>query len=185
MALRRIDTTLPGVWVFEPDVFGDARGYFAEVFHGRRYAALGLDVTMVQLNVSHSARGTLRGLHYQIRHAQAKLINVIRGEIYDVAVDVRRGSPTFGRWEAHRLSAENHRQLFIPAGFAHGFCVVSEEADVLYQCSDFYSPADERGVLWSDPTLAIPWPVAPPILSDRDRAFPTLAQARPEDLPTV
>lgn len=183
MALRRIETGIPEVALFLPDLHGDARGFFTELFHGARYRQLGIDTTMVQLNHSRSARGTLRGLHYQIHHAQAKLISVPRGTIYDVALDIRRGSPTFGRWEAHLLSAENRLQLFIPAGFAHGFCVVSEEADVLYHCSDYYSPKDERGILWSDPDLAIGWPVKDPTLSKRDTMFPTLATAPQDDLP--
>ena len=174
---------LPGVRLFTPPLFGDERGYFLELFNTRAYAAAGLQAAWAQTNMSHSARGILRGLHYQHRHPQAKLVSCLRGAIFDVAVDIRRGSPAFGRWFGCVLDGVRHAQMFIPAGFAHGFLVLSEDADVLYQCSDFYTPADERGIAWNDPSLAIPWPLggAAPVLSDRDRGHPRLADAG--DLP--
>jgi len=169
--------------IIEPTVFPDNRGFFMETYHQGRYADGGIDATFVQDNYSHSQRGTLRGLHYQLRHAQAKLIYVINGEIFDVAVDIRRGSPTFGHWVGETLSAENRRQIYIPPGFAHGFCVVSEEADVIYKCSDFYAPGDEYGISWADPEVAIAWPLEDVVLSDKDGRNPRLAAAAEEVLP--
>lgn len=184
MALRCMETPLPGVRLFAPDVFRDSRGFFMEVFHERKYAALGLEGRMVQVNLSRSAKGILRGLHYQLHHPQAKLLGVLQGAIYDVAVDIRRGSPTFGRWFGTMLEAEQRRQMFVPAGFAHGFCVMSDTAEVLYQCSDYYAPEDERGIAWDDPAIGIAWPLeGPPVLSDRDRRHPRLAEADPGALP--
>jgi dTDP-4-dehydrorhamnose 3,5-epimerase len=151
-------------------VFRDPRGFFVETYHAERYAAAGIDVTFVQDNHSRSERGTLRGLHAQQRFPQAKLVRVIEGEVWDVAVDIRVGSPTFGRHTAATLSATDHRQIFVPTGFAHGFCVLSERAQVEYKCTDYYHPGDELRILWSDPELGIPWPVEAPILSDKDRA---------------
>jgi dTDP-4-dehydrorhamnose 3,5-epimerase len=179
MAVQAQATSLPGITLCTPDVFPDPRGFFMETYRRDRYQALGIGAAFVQDNYSHSSRGTLRGLHYQIQCPQDKLVSVIRGEIYDAVVDLRRGSPTFGRWEGHILSAENRRQLFVPAGFAHGFCVVSDEADVMYKCSDLYCPAGERGLLWSDPDVGIAWPLAHPTLSPRDQKHPRL-QAIPE-----
>ena len=176
-------TTLAGVLVIEPEVFADERGFFMETYHQRRYAEHGLAETFVQDNCSHSSRAVLRGLHYQLEHAQAKLVSVITGRIYDVAVDIRRGSPTFGRWVAEILSQDNHRQLFTPAGFAHGFCVLSDTADVMYKCTDFYAPGDEYGILWSDPKLNIDWPIKQPVLSAKDAGFCELAAVPPENLP--
>ena len=171
--------TLPDVLVVEPRVFRDDRGFFVETYHAPRYRAAGIDVTFVQDNHSRSTRGTLRGLHWQTApHPQAKLIRVLEGEILDVAVDIRDGSPTFGRWTAVTLSADNFRQLFVPVGFAHGFLVTSEVAEVEYKCSDIYDPAAERGLMWNDPALAIAWPVTEPTLSARDRAHPPLAALR-------
>jgi dTDP-4-dehydrorhamnose 3,5-epimerase len=173
--LKRIDTALPGVCVVEPVVHGDARGFFYESFHAGKYRQLGIDVHFVQSNVSRSGRGVLRGLHYQWPHPQGKLVTVLEGEVYDVAVDIRRGSPTFGRWEAAMLTAENHRQLWIPEGFAHGFCVVSEAATFMYQCTALYDPAADAGVRWNDAAIGIDWPVAEPLLSAKDEASPFLA----------
>jgi dTDP-4-dehydrorhamnose 3,5-epimerase len=170
-------TALPGVLICALHVFRDPRGFFAETFHERKYREGGVAGPFVQDNFSHSAQGTLRGLHYQCRHPQAKLVTAMRGAIYDVAVDIRRGSPTFGRWVGTILSRENARQLYIPAGFAHGFCVLSEEADVVYKCTDFYDPADDFGLAWNDPELAIEWPVAHPTLSKKDAALPRLRDA--------
>ena len=174
MALRFINTALPGVTLIETDVFSDARGYFMETHHQGKYAAGGMVKPFVQDNRSHSVRNVLRGLHYQLHHPQAKLVYVVTGEIFDVAVDIRVGSPTFGRWEGLYLSAENGRQLFVPEGFAHGFCVLSETADVLYKCTDFYQPGDELGVAWNDPGIGIKWPVSGPLLSPKDSRYPNL-----------
>jgi len=177
-------TGLPGVLVIEPRVFSDSRGFFFETYNAERYAQAGLPERFVQDNHSTSIRGTVRGLHYQLHRPQAKLLWVIGGEIFDVAVDIRRGSPTFGRWEHVILSAENKRQFFVPAGFAHGFCVVSDVAEVEYKCTDYYVADDQRGVRWNDPSLAIPWPVAEPaaVLSERDRQYALLTADR-ADLP--
>jgi dTDP-4-dehydrorhamnose 3,5-epimerase len=184
--LERIDTELPGVFLIEHRVFGDARGWFFEGYHARDFEAIGVRRVFVQDNLSRSARGVLRGLHYQLTRPQAKLVRVIAGEVLDVAVDVRRGSPFFGRWASAVLSAENKRAMFIPEGFAHGFYLLSESADFLYKCSDYYAPSDERGVLWSDPAIGVRWGIAPgsePLLSAKDRLFGTLATRPPEDLP--
>jgi dTDP-4-dehydrorhamnose 3,5-epimerase len=174
-------TPLPGVILVEPDVHRDARGYFLETWHADKYRAAGIDATFVQDNASRSARGTLRGLHYQEPDAQGKLVRVADGAVYDVAVDVRRGSPTFGRWYGVELSGENHRQLWIPPGFAHGFCVLSAHADFVYKCTTFYSPRSERAVRWDDPDIGVDWPrvdgIGEPLLSQKDRAAPRLADA--------
>lgn len=176
------DTALAGVVLVEPDVFEDARGCFLETYHAAKYAKGGIAGPFVQDNFSHSVRGTLRGLHYQLRHAQGKLVTALTGRIFDVAVDIRKGSPTFGQWVGVELSGENRRQLYVPPGFAHGFCVLSETADVLYKCTDVYSPKDERGIIWNDPTIAIAWPVTDPLLSPKDRAYRTLREIE-ADLP--
>jgi dTDP-4-dehydrorhamnose 3,5-epimerase len=182
--LKRIDTNLPGVFVIEPVVHGDARGYFFECFHAEKYAELGIgDVQFVQSNVSRSTQGVLRGLHYQWPHPQGKLVTVLEGEVYDVAVDIRRGSPTFGQSEAAMLTAANHRQLWVPEGFAHGFCVVSEAATFMYQCTALYDPAADAGVRWNDAAIGIDWPVAEPLLSAKDRVSPFLADVPPDKLP--
>jgi len=170
-------TEIPDVILIEPRVFADERGFFMETYEARRFREAGIDASFVQDNHSRSVRGTLRGLHYQIEHPQGKLCRVVHGEVYDVAVDLRRGSTTFGRWTATILSAENRRQLYIPPGCAHGFCVLSETADFLYKCTDFYSPQHERTLLWNDPQLGIPWPVSHPRLSPKDLAGRPLAQA--------
>lgn len=185
MALQVIPQAIPEVKLVIPDVFGDARGFFQETFKAEKYFEAGITVPFVQDNWSHSTKGTLRGLHYQLPNPQDKLVWVVRGEIFDVAVDVRRGSPTFGQWVGAILSAVNHHQFFVPAGFAHGFCVMSDEADFMYKCSAYYSPRDEKGILWSDPALGIPWPVTNPILSKRDAVMSCLADMKPEDLPVV
>jgi dTDP-4-dehydrorhamnose 3,5-epimerase len=173
--VRFTPTDLPGVLIVEPDVYRDGRGYFLETYHADKYRASGIRGPFVQDNHSYSAGGTVRGLHLQLRRPQGKLIRVIEGEIADVAVDVRRGSPTFGRWVSVLLSAENFKQCYVPPGFAHGFCVTSPVAQIEYKCTDLYDPASEIGIAWDDPQLAIGWPVAEPILSERDRRNPSLA----------
>lgn len=174
--MRIIETAIPGVMIIEPKRFGDSRGFFAETFHAERYRGLGAQ-PFVQDNWSRSARGVLRGLHLQNPNSQAKLVSVVRGVVLDVAVDVRRGSPSFGRHVAVTLSEDNGRQLFVPRGFAHGFAVLSDTVDFFYKCDDFYSPADEIVIRWNDPALAINWQTPDPILSERDAAAPMLAQA--------
>lgn len=177
--MKFTETELPGVIVIDPDVHKDARGFFLETFHERKYAGGRIQGPFVQDNHSHSKRGTLRGLHAQVQRPQAKLVRAVAGEMFDVAVDIRRGSPTFGRWVGVTLSGQNFRQLYIPPGFAHGFCVLSEEVDVEYKCTDFYEPADEITVLWNDPAIGIAWPVSAPELSERDaRARPLAALER-------
>lgn len=171
------ETSLPGVLIVEPRAFGDARGYFLESFQAERYAAAGIKADFVQDNVSRSARGTLRGLHFQEPKSQGKLVFVTRGSVFDVAVDVRKGSPHFGKWFGTELSDENHRQLWVPPGFAHGFCVTSETADFAYKCTDYYAPEYERSIRWDDPDLAITWPTREPSLSPKDAAAPLLRDA--------
>lgn len=166
--MKFVPTELPGVVIVEPDVHRDARGFFVETYHEKKYAGGLIPGPFVQDNHSHSSRGTLRGLHAQLRRPQGKLVRAVSGEMFDVAVDIRRGSPCFGRWVGVTLSGDNFRQLYIPPGFAHGFCVLSDEVDVEYKCTDFYDPSDEITVLWSDPRIAIDWPVASPSLSKRD-----------------
>lgn len=173
-----IQTAIPGVLIIEPVVHGDARGFFVEVWHERRYRAAGIDLPFVQDNHSRSVRGTLRGLHYQIEQPQGKLVRVAAGEAFDVAVDLRRSSLTFGRWVGVALSAENHRQLWVPPGFAHGFCVTSDSADVLYKCTDVHAPQHERTVRWDDPGIGIEWPLdGSPLLSPKDAAGAWLSDA--------
>jgi len=174
--VRFVSTEIPGVVIVEPDVHRDSRGYLLETYHAEKYRAAGIPGPFVQDNHSRSVVGTLRGLHLQLQHPQGKLVRVIEGEILDVAVDVRRGSPTFGRWVSVVLSAEDFKQCYIPPGFAHGFCVTSPVAQVEYKCTDIYHPKSEIGVAWNDPALAIPWPVSEPILSDRDRRYSSLAE---------
>ena len=157
------DTSIPGVKICRPDVFGDARGFFTECYHWQRYQDAGVDAEFIQDNLSRSTRGTLRGLHYQLKYPQAKLVTVLQGEVLDVAVDIRTGSPTFGKSFTCSLSEENRTQLYIPVGFAHGFYVVSETADFFYKCSDVYQPDDQYGLLWSDPELGIDWSVDEPL----------------------
>lgn len=172
-------TAIPDVILCVPDVFRDARGFFQECYHARKYADGGIREVFVQDNRSRSCRSVLRGLHYQATKPQAKLVSCIQGKIVDVAVDIRSGSPTFGKWVAAELSEENCHQLFIPKGFAHGFCVVSETAEILYKCTDYYDPTDDRGVRWNDPDLAITWPVQEPILSAKDAVQPFLRDVFP------
>ena len=181
--MRFVPTDLPDVLVIEPDVHMDARGFFVETYHAGRYREHGIEGPFVQDNHSRSVAGTLRGLHLQVRHAQGKLIRVIEGEVFDVAVDVRRGSPTFGRWVSVTLTAENFKQCYIPPGFAHGFCVVSPIAQIEYKCTDFYDPLSEVGIAWNDPGLAIAWPVREPLLSARDGQHRSLADLT-DKLPT-
>jgi dTDP-4-dehydrorhamnose 3,5-epimerase len=171
-------TGLFGVLLVEPEVFQDARGFFLETYHREKYAAAGIDATFVQDNHSHSARHTLRGLHAQRSRAQGKLVRAVSGEMFDVAVDIRVGSPSFGRWTGAVLSGTNFRQLYIPPGFAHGFCVLSDEVDVEYKCTDLYVPGDEITVAWNDPEIGIDWPVRAPILSAKDKDAPPLSQMR-------
>jgi len=177
-------TSLPEVLLIEPRVFGDDRGHFLETYHAQRYGGSNLSARFVQDNLSHSCRGVVRGLHYQWGHPQGKLVMVVQGEIFDVAVDIRRGSPTFGRWVGITLSARDYQQLYIPEGFAHGFCVTSDSATVCYKCTDFYSPQEDRGIRWDDPTLAIPWPAVDPILSSKDLMLPALIEVPANHLPT-
>ncbi|WP_374407800.1 dTDP-4-dehydrorhamnose 3,5-epimerase [Hydrogenophaga sp.] len=175
--------SIPDVILFEPKVFGDARGFFFESFnHARFDEAVGYRVNFVQDNHSKSSKGVLRGLHYQIQQAQGKLVRVVQGEVFDVAVDLRKSSPTFGRWVGERLSGDNKKQLWVPAGFAHGFVVLSETAEFLYKTTDYYAPAHERSLLWNDPALGIEWPFdGEPVLSDKDRNAKVLTAAEVYD----
>ena len=172
------DTTLPGVKLIEPRVFGDDRGFFLESWNARAFAAAGIDMPFVQDNHSRSARGVLRGLHYQISESQGKLVRVVSGAVFDVAVDIRRSSPHFGRWVGYELSADNKHMLWMPPGFAHGFIVLSEAADFMYKCTTFYAPAHDRAIVWDDPAIGIDWPIeGSPQLSVKDAAAPCLADA--------
>lgn len=182
--MRLLQTKLAGVVIVEPDVYEDARGYFFETWSERRYAELGLPSRFVQDNLSRSCRGTLRGLHLQLPPmAQAKLVFVLEGEVLDVAVDVRPNSPTFGQWVGESLSATNRRQLYIPEGFAHGFCVTSEHAAFAYKCTQYYAPEAELSLLYSDPDIGIEWPVREPLLSKKDAAAARLCEIARERLP--
>jgi dTDP-4-dehydrorhamnose 3,5-epimerase len=176
-------TPLPGVLVIEPEVHGDARGRFAELWRDERYAAAGIPGPFVQDNVSTSSQDVLRGLHFQHPMAQGKLVTVLEGEVFDVAVDIRRGSPAFGRWTGVTLTGASLRQLWIPPGFAHGYCVMSPRAVFAYKCTAPYAPAHEGGVRWDDPALGIGWPSTAPVLSAKDGAYPRLAEIPPERLP--
>jgi dTDP-4-dehydrorhamnose 3,5-epimerase len=178
-----IETDLPGVVIIEPKVFGDERGFFMEGWNGRRYEEAGLPGRFVQDNLSYSTHGVLRGLHFQNPHPQGKLVSVLRGEVFDVAVDIRLGSPSFGVWTGTTLSAGNKRQLYVPPNFAHGFVVTSEAALFFYKCTDYHAPTSEGIVLWSDPEISIEWPVAEPILSEKDRAAPPLREIPEGALP--
>ncbi len=172
--MKIVETDLAGVVVVEPKVFGDARGFFYETWQKERYEEAGVKGTFVQDNVSFSRKGVLRGLHYQQPHSQGKLVSVLQGEVFDVAVDIRVGSPQFGKWTGVILSGENHRQLWIPEGFAHGFCVLSDTAFFSYKCTDVYTPACEGGILWNDPDIGIKWPIEEVVLSDKDQIYPLL-----------
>jgi len=177
-------TNLEGVLHIEPKVFGDARGFFLETYNRERYMASGFpDVAFVQDNHSRSSKGVLRGLHFQVNHPQGKLVQVTSGSVFDVAVDIRLGSPTFGQWYGCVLSEENHHQLWVPPKFAHGFCVLSESADFLYKCTDYYRPDDESGLLWNDAEVGINWPLKEPLLSDKDRALLPLSDIDSSLLP--
>jgi dTDP-4-dehydrorhamnose 3,5-epimerase len=177
---ERLDTKLDGLVLIEPVVHGDERGFMVETFRAEAWAELGVDTPFVQHNHSRSSRGTLRGIHFQTRPGQAKLVRCARGEIVDVAVDLRRDSPTYGQWEAHLLDDVAHRQLFVPVGFGHGFAVLSEVADVSYQVSSLYDPATEAGIAWDDPEVGVEWGVAEPLLSERDKTAPRLAEIAAE-----
>jgi dTDP-4-dehydrorhamnose 3,5-epimerase len=181
--MKILPAKLPGLLIVEPDVYGDNRGFFTETWHRKRYTDLGIDRVFVQDNLSRSVKGTLRGMHFQIRHPQAKLVQAISGELFDVAVDLRPGSQTFGKWEGILLSDKNMRQLYIPEGFAHGFCVLSDTALFSYKCTDFYTPDDEGGLLWSDPDIGIEWPLSGPTLSAKDQAYPRLKDLGRHQLP--
>ena len=181
--MKIIDTSLPGVLVFEPEVFTDERGFFLETWHLQRYLEAGITLPFVQDNVSFSKKGVLRGLHYQHPQAQGKLVQVLSGEVFDVAVDIRINSPNFGKWMGHNLSCENHRQMYIPPGFAHGFCVLSDTALFAYKCTDFYCHDAEGTVLWNDPDIGIDWPVEKPVVSDKDSTAQPLKDIPSERLP--
>ncbi|HVP53751.1 MAG TPA: dTDP-4-dehydrorhamnose 3,5-epimerase [Candidatus Eisenbacteria bacterium] len=178
-----VETSLPGVLLIKPRVFEDARGFFLETYRADTLSAAGIHDTFVQDNHSHSVRGVLRGLHYQVRHPQAKLCRVTRGEVLDVAVDIRVGSPHFAQWVSVVLSEQNRHALYIPRGFAHGFAVRSKIADFLYKCSDYYDPQDDCGVLWNDPALGIEWDTPSPIISGKDQGHLPLSRVAPERLP--
>ena len=182
--MRIIQTKLPGCLVIEPVVHEDERGFFFEAWNAQRFQSHGLPTTFVQSNVASSARGVLRGLHYQWPGSQGKLVGVLEGEVYDVAVDIRRGAPTFGRWTAVVLSAENRRQMWIPEGFAHGYAVLSERAVFSYLCTAPYDKMADATIRWDDPAVAIDWPLTAPLLSPKDRTAPLLADISPERLPT-
>jgi dTDP-4-dehydrorhamnose 3,5-epimerase len=181
--VQRIETSLPGVFELRPKVLSDARGFFMETYHRGQFAELGIREVFVQDNHSRSVKHALRGLHYQTQHSQAKLCRVVEGEVLDVAVDIRAGSPHFGKWISVRLSADEHNQMFIPAGFAHGFLALSDNVQFLYKCSDFYTPGDEHGILWNDPDINIAWGVVRPLVSDKDAKNPKLADIPREFLP--
>ena len=175
--------TVPEIIIIDPDIFKDDRGHFQECYRAQRYLDHGIPDRFVQDNLSYSKRGVLRGLHYQLARPQGKLVYVAQGEIYDVAVDIRRESPTFGKWVGVTLSSETAKEMYIPHGFAHGFCITSNAAVVVYKCTDYYAPMEERGIRWNDPSLNISWPIEKPILSGKDRAYPTLQMVEATDLP--
>jgi dTDP-4-dehydrorhamnose 3,5-epimerase len=177
---QRLETRIDGLVLIAPRVIPDDRGFFFETFRANEYSELGIDVPFVQDNHSRSVRGTVRALHFQLQPGQAKLVRAARGAIWDVAVDLRKESPTYGTYEAFELSDENAHQLFVPVGFAHGFCVTSEIADVSYKVSSYYEGSTERGIAFDDPAIGIDWPAAEPLVSDRDRSNPTLAEIAPE-----
>jgi dTDP-4-dehydrorhamnose 3,5-epimerase len=181
--LQRLETTLPGVWEIRPNVYRDVRGFFLETYHQAKFAELGITARFVQDNHSCSSKNTLRGLHYQLCHPQAKLCRVVEGKALDVAVDIRAGSPTFGKWTSVLLSAREQNQVYIPAGFAHGFLALADTVQFLYKCSDFYDPRDEHGIIWNDPDLGIRWGIANPLISEKDSRYPKLADVPREFLP--
>jgi dTDP-4-dehydrorhamnose 3,5-epimerase len=177
------ETSLPGVLILEPKVFTDDRGYFFETWNSTRYEQAGIPGSFVQDNISFSKKGILRGLHFQYPQSQGKLIQVLSGEVVDVVVDIRVGSPSYGQWLSEALSESNHRQMYVPPGLAHGYCVTSETALFSYKCTDFYNPSTEHGIIWNDPDIGIEWPVAQPVLSPKDAVYPRLKDLRPENLP--
>jgi dTDP-4-dehydrorhamnose 3,5-epimerase len=179
--MKVTETPLKNLLVIEPRIFPDARGFFYESYQHQRYHEHGIP-ELVQDNVSRSCKNTLRGLHYQLPNSQGKLVSVIRGSVWDVAVDIRKSSPTFGQWFGVVLDEDNHKQLYVPPGFAHGFCVLSEEVDFLYKCSDYYHPEHEHGIMWNDPEININWPINNPILSDKDKRFTKLSEISDEHL---
>ncbi len=181
--MQKVDTSLPGIYELRPKIFGDARGFFMETYHRTKFADLGIRDTFVQDNHSCSAKGTLRGLHYQLQHPQAKLCRVVEGEALDLVVDIRVGSPQFGKWTSVLLSATIQNQIYVPAGFAHGFLALTNSVQFLYKCSDFYDPGDERGILWNDPDLNINWGISSPIVSEKDAKNPRLGEVPPRYLP--
>jgi dTDP-4-dehydrorhamnose 3,5-epimerase len=181
--MKVVETTLPGALILEPLVFGDSRGFFYESYHQARYRDAGITGDFVQTNVSRSAKGVLRGLHYQWPNPQGKLVSVLEGEVYDVAVDIRHGSPNFGQWIGVMLTADNHRHFWIPEGFAHGFCVLSEFATFTYQCTALYGAAADAGVRWNDADIGIDWPISKPLLSDKDGKTPLLKDIAADRLP--
>ena len=178
--MRFLDTPLQGIRLIEQDVHEDARGFFMELYHTDKYAKAGLPSRFVQDNFAKSVYGALRGLHYQRSHPQGKLVTAMEGTIFDVAVDIRQESPSFGQWYGVELSAENKRQVYIPPGFAHGYCVLSKTASVMYKCTDFFVPDDERGIIWNDPAVNVSWPISAPLLSSKDQLHGTLAQSLPQ-----
>ncbi len=177
------ETKLSGVLILEPKVFSDDRGYFLETWNNTRYEQASIPGPFVQDNISFSKKGILRGLHFQYPQSQGKLIQVLSGEVVDVVVDIRVGSPTYGQWFGEVLSESNHRQIYVPPGFAHGYCVTSETALFSYKCTDFYNPATEHGIIWNDPDIGIEWPIAEPVLSPKDVVYPRLKDLRPENVP--
>jgi len=184
--MQIIPTTLPEVLLIKPKLFGDSRGFFLETWNQQTYVDAGFpDIRFVQDNHSRSSQGVLRGLHFQRQYPQGKLVRVTQGAVFDVAVDIRPKSPTFGRWTGYELSEQNAWQLYVPPGFAHGFCVLSESADFLYKCTDYYHPEDEGGILWSDSDIGIDWPIQKPLLSDKDRTYHCLKQLTLQQLPSI
>lgn len=181
--MKILKTSFPDVIVIDPKVYGDSRGFFLETYQNIKYQDLGIKKPFVQDNISRSTKSVLRGLHYQLERPQAKLVSVFRGAVLDVILDVRYGSPSFGQWISVELNEENHRQIYIPEGFAHGFLVLSDEADFFYKCTDYYHPASEFGIRWNDPNIGIQWQTANPILSDKDANYPLLDQMLPHQLP--
>lgn len=181
--MKFLETNIPGVVIVEPKIFGDDRGFFSEVYRKKHFAENGIKETFVQDNLSRSKKDTLRGLHYQLQNPQAKLVMATRGRILDVAVDIRKNSPTFGQYMMVELSEENKRMLFIPGGFAHGFLVLSEIADFQYKCSNYYDPESEFGIRWDDPEIGVSWNVSDPLLSEKDKNAPLLSEINPDNLP--
>ena len=181
--MKVTQTKLQGALVFEPKVFGDDRGFFMETWNYQRYKEAGLDVKFVQSNLSKSAKGVLRGLHFQNPNPQGKLVQILTGEVYDVAVDIRQGSPTFGQWHGELLSGDNNKQFYIPEGFAHGFCVLSESAIFSYMCTNVYDQKSDHSILWNDPDLNIDWPINEPLLSEKDKQAPALSSLKTTSLP--